>query len=158
LTHLSLLWATPEHVAAISRLHATVFDDRWDESAVERLLSNPGSIALLASLSAPAVIGGFVLAQVAADEAEILSIAVTPEWRRKGVARRLVDAVKRGATRGGARALFLEVAASNANAIGLYARAGFAGSGRRRDYYTRKDGTREDAIVMRCEIGRTTSA
>lgn len=150
LAHVSLLWALPDHATAISRLHSSSFDDGWDAAAVTRLLSNPGSVAMVASAGVPPVIGAFILAQVAADEAEILSIAVDPAWQRKGVAARLVDGVKRGALRGGATALFLEVAAGNGPAISLYEKAGFAEAGRRKGYYIRPDGTREDAVVMRC--------
>jgi len=152
LSHLSLLWALPEHAAAIAQLHGRSFDPAWDAGTVERLLSNPGSVALIASAGAPPVMGAFVLAQVAADEAEILMIAVDPAWRRKGVAAQLVDGVKRGAHRGGAQALFLEVAAGNTAAIALYRKAGFSESGRRKGYYARPDGSREDAIVMRCPL------
>ena len=152
LAHLSLLWALPEHATEISQLHGRSSDAAWDVGTVERLLSNPGSVALIASAGAPPVMGAFVLAQVAADEAEILMIAVDPAWRRKGVAARLVDGVKRGAQRGGAQALFLEVAAGNTAAIELYKKAGFSEAGRRKGYYARPDGSREDAIVMRCPL------
>lgn len=152
LKYLSLLWALPDHAEAISRLHSESFDDGWDAAAVARLLANPGSVAMVASAGVPPVIGAFILAQVAADEAEILTIAVAPSWRRNGVAARLVDGVKRGAARSGAQALFLEVAEGNAAAIALYAKAGFAEAGRRKGYYARPDGTREDAIVMRCTL------
>lgn len=153
LKHLSLLWALPDHAGEISRLHSLLFDDGWDADAVRRLLSNPGSVALMAAAGAPPTIGAFALAQVAADEAEVLSIAVDPTWQRQGVAVRLVEGVKRGASRGGAQTLFLEVAAGNAAAIALYQKTGFAEAGRRKGYYARPDGSREDAIVMRCALG-----
>jgi ribosomal-protein-alanine N-acetyltransferase len=152
LRYLSLLWALPEHADAISQLHGRSFDEGWDAGTVARLLANPGSVALLASAGAPPIIGAFVLAHVAADEAEILMVAVDPEWRRQGVAARLIDGVKRGAQRGGAQALFLEVAESNAAAIALYLKTGFTETGHRKGYYARPDGTREDAIVMRCPL------
>jgi ribosomal-protein-alanine N-acetyltransferase len=152
LCHVTLVRALPEHAEAIARLHAATFDDGWDAISIARLLAHPGAVACVASAGAPPVIGGFVLAQVAADEAEILTVAVAPEWRRKGIARRLVERAQRDAARRGARMLFLEVAASNAGAIALYASAGFAEAGRRKGYYTRPDGRREDAIVMRCAI------
>ncbi|MGE0767349.1 MAG: ribosomal protein S18-alanine N-acetyltransferase [Hyphomicrobiaceae bacterium] len=149
ITHMNLLWALPDHAVAISRLHSSTFDDGWDEAAVARMLSNPGSVALVASNGIPPEIRAFILAQVAADEAEILSIAVDPQWQRKGVAARLVDGVKRGAARTGARALFLEVAEGNTAALALYRKAGFVETGRRKNYYAQPDGSRVDAIVMR---------
>ena len=152
LSRVSLLWALPEHAEVISRLHAASFDDGWNIAAVAALLAHPGSIAMVATHGVPATVGAFALAQVAADEAEILTIAVDLTWRRKGVAARLVEGIKRGALRSGAQTLFLEVAASNEPAIALYRRVGFAEAGRRRDYYAKRDGTREDAIVMRCAL------
>jgi len=152
LRQLSLLWGLPEHAGAISQLHTSIFDDGWDTAAVTRLLAHPGSIALVARHGVPPTMGGFALAQVAADEAEILTLGVEPTWRRQGVAKRLLEGIKRGAARGGARALFLEVAASNEPAIALYAKNGFAESGRRKGYYARSGGPAEDAVVMRCEL------
>lgn len=152
LRYVSLLWALPEHAEAISHLHAATFTDAWDAASVSRLISHPGSIALVASAGAPTTLGGFALAQVAADEAEILTLGVIPAWRRKGVANRLVQGLKRGAARGGAHALFLEVAASNEPAISLYAQNGFIEAGRRKGYYAHTDGPAEDAVVMRCEL------
>ncbi len=149
---LSLLWGLPEHAEAISQLHSSIFEAAWDTSAVTVLLAHPGSIALVARHGVPPTMGGFALAQVAADEAEILALGVDPSWRRKGVANRLVQGIKRGAARGGARALFLEVAASNAAAIALYAQNGFSEAGRRKAYYARADGPAEDAVIMRCEL------
>lgn len=152
LRQLSLLWGLPEHAEAISRLHMAIFDTGWDTDAVMRLLAHPGSIALVARHGVPPTMGAFALAQVAADEAEILTLGVDPPWRRKGVGNRLVQGLKRGAARGGARALFLEVAASNVAAIALYAQNGFAETGRRKAYYARSSGPAEDAVVMRCEL------
>jgi ribosomal-protein-alanine N-acetyltransferase len=113
------------------------------------MLAHPGSVALLASAGTPRQIGAFALAQVAADEAEILTIGVAPAWQRQGVATKLLDGVKRAAVRAGAPRLFLEVAQSNGPAIALYGRNGFSEAGRREDYYTRPDGSREDALILR---------
>ena len=153
LKRLSLLWALPEHAEAISRLHTATFADGWDTAAIARLLDHPGSIALVASHGVPPNIGGFILARLAADEAEILTMAVTEDWRRKGVANRLVGGLKRGAQRGGAQSIFLEVAVSNAPAIALYTANGFAEVGRRKGYYARTGAPPEDAVVMRCNLG-----
>ena len=149
LKYLSLLWATHEHAADISRLHSALFNNGWDEAAVTGLLAHPGSIAMLASAGMPRQIGAYALAQVAADEAEILSIGVASPWQRMGVATKLLDGLKRAAVRAGALRIFLEVAASNAAAIALYQKQGFVEAGRRAGYYTRPDGTKEDALILR---------
>lgn len=150
--HVSLLWAVQEDAAIIAALHKTLFPEAWSEASINGMLSHPGSVALLAGTGNPRQIGGFVLAQVAADEAEILTLGVRPEWQRRGVGLRMVDGVKRAASRAGARTLFLEVAASNAAALALYAKTGFKEAGRRKDYYARPGGAAEDAIVLRIAL------
>ena len=153
LGRVSLLWAVQGHAPAIAGLHAQLFAEPWDAVAISGMLAHPGSIALVATAPGPADVGGFALAQVAADEAEILTLGVAAAWQRGGVATRLVDGIKRAATRAGARALFLEVAALNTAARALYAKAGFAEAARRKGYYAKKDSPAEDAIVMRCALG-----
>jgi len=89
--------------------------------------------------------GGMVLARVAADQAEILALAVIPAVRRQGRGAALLAAAEARAAAAGAAAMFLEVAEPNAPARSLYARAGYAPAGRRRAYYP--DGA--DALVLR---------
>lgn len=152
LARVSLLWAVQGHAEAIARLHGRIFEAGWDEASIASLLLHPGSIALVATGAHPKDLGGFVLAQIAADEAEILTIGVADDWRRRGVGARLIDGIKRAAARAGARAVFLDVAATNEAARRLYLRAGFVEAGRRKAYYERADAPREDAIVMRCPL------
>ena len=78
---------------------------------------------------------GFLVARRAADEIEILNLAVAPEARRKGVARRLVGEALVWGKSSGARRAFLEVRESNRAAIRLYESLGFVGAGRRARYY-----------------------
>jgi ribosomal-protein-alanine N-acetyltransferase len=112
----------------------------------------PTGLALIAAQDAsPAPLRpliGFVLARVAADEAEILSIAVAAEDQRRGLGHRLLDRAigelrPRGATR-----LFLEVAADNVAAQALYAALHFAEIGRRCRYYARRGAPAVDALVL----------
>ncbi len=91
---------------------------------------------------------GFILCRVVADEAEILTLAVRSEARRRGLARALVDAANEAARLRGATRLFLEVAEDNTAAIELYRRSGFASVGRRRRYYPLPDGSAVDALVL----------
>ena len=90
---------------------------------------------------------GFALYRTAADEAELLTIAVAPADRRAGLGAALLGACEAGARLAGAARMFLEVAEGNAAARGLYARAGYRECGRRRGYYLH-EGTREDALVL----------
>jgi ribosomal-protein-alanine N-acetyltransferase len=86
-----------------------------------------------------------VLARVAADEAEILTIGVNPMQARQGVGRLLLTEAERHATDAGAVAMFLEVAEGNTSARALYGRCGYQEVGRRRRYYA----SGADALVLR---------
>uniref|UniRef100_UPI001F012A0B GNAT family N-acetyltransferase n=1 Tax=Falsiroseomonas oryziterrae TaxID=2911368 RepID=UPI001F012A0B len=112
--------------------------ERWGADAIRLMLEMPGAFGLVAR-------DGFVLARVAADEAEILTLAVLPEARRQGVGGALLAGAMAAAAARGAAAMFLEVSEGNAAARALYAAAGFSGVGRRRRYYP--DGS--DAVVLR---------
>ena len=89
--------------------------------------------------------GGFVLARVVADEAEILTLAVDPHRQGQGAGHLLLQAAMGEAQRRGAVAIFLEVAPSNAAALALYGSAGFVQVGRRPRYYPGGG----DALVLR---------
>lgn len=92
--------------------------------------------------------GGFVLGRVVAGEAELLTIAVAPDARRQGVARRLLHAFDVETTKRNAEQAFLEVAVDNTPARQLYAAAGWHDAGKRRNYYHTPDGRAIDAVVM----------
>lgn len=140
----------PFDLDGVAELHAGCFDDAWSVAALAAVLATPGSFGLLSiTCDAPS---GFLLARIAADEAEILSIGVLPAWRRRGVARALLAAAGGEATGRGARRLFLEVAADNPAARGLYLREGFAQVGRRPGYYRRGNGG-IDALILARTLG-----
>lgn len=127
--------------AQLAGLHAEAFDSPWDETAFADLLSQTGVFAV-------AEVDGFILMRAVADEAEIITLAVRPEARRLGLGGRLVGKGVLEAARRGAERVFLEVADGNTAALGLYALAGFESAGVRKGYYSRSDGTREDARVL----------
>jgi ribosomal-protein-alanine N-acetyltransferase len=83
-----------------------------------------------------------------AGEAELLTVAVAPEARGRGLAQRLVSRFLYQARLRGAEVAFLEVAEDNAPARLVYSRAGFTETGRRRGYYRTSDGRAVDALVM----------
>ena len=136
---------------ALARVHAARFDAPWLEADLVVLLDGPGAFALMARHEG---VQAFVLARAIADEAEILTIAVSPDFRRQGLARTLTDAAARLAESLGAQSLFLEVAEDNPAAIALYTAVGFAQVGRRRGYYARQGGAKVDALVMRRDLNR----
>lgn len=121
-------------------LHAASFLDPWSEDSFAALLSQPGVAGWLTAEPPE----GLLLARAAADEAEILTVAVIPAARRKGAAGALIDEMLRVLRDGGTQRVFLEVAANNTAALALYARKGFVPCGRRPGYYA--GGV--DAIVM----------
>jgi ribosomal-protein-alanine N-acetyltransferase len=117
----------------------------WTEAAFATLLALPGRRAFIAGEGDAPV--GFILLGLAADEAEIITLAVLPAARRRGVGAALVTAAGREAAARGAARLFLEVAEDNAPARALYSRAGFLPVGRRKGYYTHEGGA-VDALVL----------
>lgn len=131
---------TQSSTAALAALHASCFPDAWDAAAITGLLVTPGTFAFTHD-------DGFVLARVAGDEAEILTLAVAPAARGRGLGRALLQAVIRRATEMGAASLFLEVGADNSAALALYAGLGFTRVGMRKAYYN--DG---DALVLRLPL------
>lgn len=146
--YVSLLWAASEHAPEIAALHAGLFDEAWDADSISRLLSHPGSTAFIARLGTPAETAGFILGQLAADEAEILSLGVRADRQRHGIGRRLVEALGRAAGKAGVRRLFLEVGRNNAPAFALYQGLGFQEVGCRKGYYVKPGRPPEDALQL----------
>lgn len=146
--------AGPEAAALLAELHAEAFPpgDRWGGDAIGLLLALPGHFAWLACLAGEPA--GFVLGRVAAEEAEVLTLAVRPAARRGGAGAALMRALMAEAARRGATVLFLEVAEGNLAARALYAALGAAEAGRRRRYYP--DGS--DALVLRLPLSPSAAA
>jgi ribosomal-protein-alanine N-acetyltransferase len=138
--------AGPLHAHALALIHAASFPpgETWGPDAIAFQLAIQQAFGLLHPD------GGMLLARVTADDAEILTMAVLPEKRRRGIGRTLLAAGMREAASRGASALFLEVSISNQAARDLYRAAGFAEVGRRPRYYS--DGA--DALVMRASLAR----
>jgi len=146
--HASMLWAAPERAEEIAALHAKLFSPAWDANAIRGLLEHPAATSLIAVAGSPKAIIGFVIGQLAADEAEILSIGVEPNWQRAGVAAGLLQGLSRAARRGDAKRIFLDVAEDNEAALALYRKLGFLEAGRRKRYYERPGGQRVDALTL----------
>ena len=97
------------------------------------------------NINAGHTIQGFIASRLVADELHINNVAVRQEYRRQGIARKLLDSVLEEALRLSAKTAFLEVRAGNVPAQALYSRCGFTIAGRRPGYYTQPA---EDALVM----------
>jgi ribosomal-protein-alanine N-acetyltransferase len=139
-----LVPAVPAHGAALALIHAACFppEGRWGLDAMALQLELPGAFGWIAEA------GGMVLARTVADEAEILTLAVAPAMRRRGLAGRLLDRAMATARARGAAIMLLEVGVANAAAQALYAGRGFLPVGRRRGYYAGG----EDALILRASL------
>jgi ribosomal-protein-alanine N-acetyltransferase len=144
--------AASEDAALLARIHEQCFEEHWDAVTFGRLLERPGAFALVAMDSAGPDVQAFILVQVAADEAEILSIGTLTRARRSGLARALLNEAMAEAARGNAQAMFLEVAEDNLPALALYGVLGFTATGRRRSYYSRAVGSAADALILRAAL------
>jgi ribosomal-protein-alanine N-acetyltransferase len=141
-----------EAAADCARIHAAGFAYPWSRTELESLISDPNAIGTAALDPATGKLRGFALSRLAADEAEILTIAVDPACRKGGVGRDLLRAHLAQVAASGAARIFLEVDENNAAALALYARFGFAKVGERRGYYKMPDGRTASALVMRREL------
>lgn len=146
MTAAQLRLAQPGDAGPIADLHAHTLETNWDAAAIRALLDRPSGLGIVVEAGERLV--GFALIQSVADEAELLSIAVSGDARKQGLGHRMIDfAVDR--LRGtDVRRLFLEVAADNRPACALYAACGFTEFGRRKGYYTRPGGAACDAILL----------
>lgn len=135
----------------LAAIHAASFHRGWGADDLATMLRDPAVIAHVVRRRATAPAGGFILSRVAADEAEILTVATAPRLRGRGYGGRLVAAHLPDLMRAGVRRLFLEVEAENAPALKLYERAGFVPIGRRKGYYRTATGT-ADAVTMRRDL------
>ncbi len=136
--------ATPADIEVMAVVHAAAFAsaDAWSAELFDLQLAMPNIFGLLHQK------GGLILARVAADEAEILTLAVSPTVQRAGLGFSLLAATIELATSLGARVVFLEVSITNIAARALYTKAGFIEAGRRRRYYS----DASDALVLRLDI------
>jgi ribosomal-protein-alanine N-acetyltransferase len=158
-TFLKRLFARPDAALAIAQirdatalaaLHAASFNRGWSEQEFEQLLADRNVLADHAARGRATI--GFIVSRRAADEAEILSVAVARAWRGHGLARRLLDLHLRRLAGLGLRTVFLEVDQDNTPARRLYVRAGFHEVGRRPAYYAASNGSATAALVLRRDL------
>jgi ribosomal-protein-alanine N-acetyltransferase len=138
-----------EQGEACAAIHAASFAYPWPQGDIEALLIAPTTVADGAFGARTDDMQGFILARAAADEAEILTIAVTPRRRGRGIAGRLLDANMAALATLGVKSLFLEVEAENHAARALYKRHGFETVGERKAYYRKADGGMAMAYILR---------
>ena len=142
--------ARPADLPGLTALQAASFEVPWSAEALAATLASEGVLALVAEAEGGTC--GFIVARIAAGEAEILTLAVDSARRRRGLGERLTAAVLDAARRAGAEAVFLEVAIDNPTATALYEKLGFVAAGRRPAYYARREGPRSDALILRRDL------
>ena len=134
------------HVAQIAQLEKICFSDPWSEKSIASELDNKLAFWLVAAEGD--TVAGYIGSQTVIDETDMMNVAVHPDFRRQGIAEALVNTLVENLQKMGSHCLTLEVRASNAPAIALYEKLGFAEIGRRKNYYRNP---REDALILRKE-------
>lgn len=120
----------------------------WTDATFRGLLRRADADLFVAE-TAEGALAGYAVAWAVLDQGELGNVAVAPEWRHRGIAHHLLDAVIRRCNERGVKELFLEVRVSNSTARQLYLSYGFRDVGRRRNYYMEPV---EDALVMRKDL------
>lgn len=136
-----------DDIPQIANLEKLCFSDPWSENSIASELDNRLSCWLVAEEQG--TVAGYVGSQSVLDMADMMNIAVAPDFRRQGVAEQLILALIDKLKENGIIALLLEVRVSNAPAIALYEKLGFEQVGRRPRYY---HNPREDALILRKEL------
>ena len=139
---------TPAHVPQIAQLEKLCFNDPWSDRSIASELDNRLSLWLVAVDGEKVV--GYVGSQSVLGWADMMNIAVSPEYRRQGIAYGLVTRLEAALKENDVTCLTLEVRASNASAQALYGKLGFQQVGRRPNYYRNP---KEDALILRKEWG-----
>jgi len=140
--------AAPADLDAIVEIERGSFGDPWSRALFFDALFGKHTWFEVA-VGAGGELVGYIVAQIVADEAEVLNLAVAPARRRDGAGALLLNGVMAAARARGAIAVYLDVRESNAAARALYARFGFAEVGRRRAYYREPV---EDALMLRSDL------
>lgn len=136
------------HAAACAAIHSASFRHGWSVDDFESMIADRGILADGLFFGGVARPQGFVLSRSVLDEAEILTIALDPAARGRGLSHTLLERHLETLRRRGVARLHLEVDEANLPARALYRRAGFVQTGRREGYYARADGTHAAALGL----------
>ena len=143
---IEILEMTAAHTGQIAELEKVCFNDPWSESSIASELGNRLSLWLVA-VDRDRVVG-YVGSQSVLGETDMMNIAVAPDYRRQGIAEKLVTELISGLRQKGNHSLMLEVRVSNTSARQLYDKLGFEQVGLRKNYYRNP---KEDAMILRKE-------
>ena len=136
----------PAHVAQIAQIEKVCFSDPWSEKSVASELENELSLWLVAEEDGQ--VCGYVGSQTVLGETDMMNVAVHPDFRRRGIAEALVNALVEALKAKGSHCLTLEVRASNSPARELDEKLGFSRIGTRKNYYRNP---KEDGLILRKE-------
>jgi [ribosomal protein S18]-alanine N-acetyltransferase len=142
--------ASPRDAMAFAQIHGASFHRGWGEAEFERMLAERNTLVHRLRMGRKTI--GFSVSRMAADEAEILSIAVAETHRGRGLSNDLLMTHLGHLAGRGVRTVFLEVEENNQPARRLYERAGFAVVGRRERYYQQSGGEPLNALLMRRDL------
>jgi ribosomal-protein-alanine N-acetyltransferase len=142
--------ASTRDAARLAQIHAASFHRGWGEGEFESMLAERNTLAHRLKLGRS--IAGFIISRIGADEAEILSVALDPKHRGRGLSRNLLLTHLGHLAGRGVRTVFLEVEENNQPACRLYQWAGFATVGRRERYYQQPGGEQLNALLMRRDL------
>lgn len=134
------------HIPKIAKLEQECFSLPWSENAITSELTNPLSLWLVAIENQQVV--GYIGSQSVMDEADMMNLAVSQNYRRKGIGEELVKRLIAALSERGVYSLTLEVRETNLSAIALYSKMGFKKVGCRPGYYKNP---KEDAWIFRKE-------
>jgi [ribosomal protein S18]-alanine N-acetyltransferase len=135
--------AAPADAASLVAIERRCFSDPWNETSFREALDSPWSFGLVAH-SAQAI-AGYLIGREVAGTGEVLNLAVSPDFRRRGVARALLRTGLALLRKRHVDEVFLEVRESNRSALALYLSSGFRPVGQRSAYYRNP---KEDALVL----------
>ena len=137
----------------LADIHASGFILPWDQSALRAFIEDNTVLPYIATDPTGHDIAGFILTRHVLDEADILTVAVTPKWQNNGIGYGLCHASMRYLLAQGVGKVHLEVNAQNHSAIKLYTKLGFKVVGKRANYYgVLRKGQREDALRMTLDM------
>ena len=134
------------HVSQVAMIERLCFSLPWTEACIAKELTNPLSCWLVAMDGD--TVAGYIGSQSVLGEADIMNVAVAPQYRRRGIAEALLGELQQVLKAQGVYCLTLEVRVSNDTAIALYEKLGYREVGRRPNYYHRP---KEDALILRKE-------
>lgn len=146
--------ASQADAAILAKIHAECFpDDPWSEASILSLLSQKHTFALLInSDNITAEPKGFIILQCVVDEAEIITIGITPNQCRTGLATMLLLKSIEYLKTNNFKTLHLEVSENNIAALALYSHAGFHKTGVRKGYYKNSQGNSINAITLQLSL------